>query len=95
MPNFLPILSKPWPSALNSSIRASTEGLTRRLPSFVPLAPWREQAHVDPLSDDAPLELSEHSQHLKHGFARGRRRVETLLMGEKDLRLFHGGLGGC
>src|ERR1700730_9037558 len=38
MPSFRPILRIPSPLALNSSIRASTEGLTRRRPSLVPFA---------------------------------------------------------
>jgi hypothetical protein len=38
IPSFRPILRMPSPFALNSSIRASTEGLTRRRPNFVPFA---------------------------------------------------------
>jgi hypothetical protein len=37
-PSVLPILRMPSPLALNSSMRASTEGLTRRRPNFVPFA---------------------------------------------------------
>ena len=36
-----------------------------------------------PLTDEFALELREYSQHLKHRPARGRRRVEALLMQEE------------
>src|SRR5882672_5659277 len=38
MPSFRPILRMPSPLALSSSMRASTDGLTRRRPNLVPFA---------------------------------------------------------
>jgi hypothetical protein len=38
MPSILPILRMPSPLALNSRIRCSTAGLTRRRPNFAPFA---------------------------------------------------------
>jgi len=55
--------------------RAPTEARPLRLSS--------RQARVDPFSDDAALELCKHAEHLEHRLARGRRRVEPLLMQEQ------------
>jgi hypothetical protein len=41
------------------------------------------ETRVDPLLDDAALELGEHAQHLKHRLAGGGRGVETLLVQEE------------
>ena len=43
---------------------------------------------INSLPNDAPLELGEHSEHLKHRFAGGSRRVETLLMEEQANTFF-------
>src|SRR5882762_5735850 len=50
------------------------------------LCPFRfgpRQARVHPFSNDAALKLCKYAEHLEHRFARGRRRVEPLLMQEQ------------
>ena len=46
------------------------------------------EASVNSLANDPALELSEHAEHLKHRFARGRRRVESLLVKKQTDPLF-------
>jgi hypothetical protein len=50
--------------------------------NIVTAMPGASKAGVDSLPDDAPLELRKYTQHLKHCLARGRRRIEPLLMKE-------------
>jgi hypothetical protein len=71
--------------ALSSRIWTSTADATGRRPSFVPFARARE-ASVDPLPNDAPLELGEYPQHLEHRLAGGkptrRARVRSVTEGK-------------
>src|ERR1700694_845513 len=46
------------------------------------------EASVNSLANDPPLELTEYAEHLKHRFARGRGRVEALLVKEQTAPLF-------
>ena len=68
MPSVLPILRMPSPLALNSSIRASTDGLTRRRPNLVPFALARAARAKALLADD---------QHFAEQFAIALRHHES------------------
>jgi len=87
MPSVLPILRMPSPLALNSRIRCSTAGLTRRRPNFVPF-PGAGEPRVDSLANYASLELGENAKHLKHRLARGRRGIKSLLVKKQTDTLF-------
>jgi hypothetical protein len=60
--------------------------LDRRLdptaPQFGAVRFGARQPSIYPFSNDPSLELSKHAEHLKHRFARGRRRIESLLVKE-------------
>jgi hypothetical protein len=60
--------------------------LDRRLdptaPQFGAVRSGARQPSIYPFSNDPSLELSKHAEHLKHRFARGRRRIESLLVKE-------------
>src|SRR3984893_18742744 len=57
-------------------------GVDARAAEHNALLTGARQARVDALADDAALELSKDAEHLKHGLARRRRRVEPLLVQE-------------
>jgi hypothetical protein len=61
-PSVLPILRMPSPLALNSNMRASTEGPTSYL------SPLHEQGPRYSFANDPTLKLGKHAQHLKHRF---------------------------
>jgi hypothetical protein len=61
-------------------IRFSNSGAIRRSPKLLALTLGPPKASANPLLNDGPLELTKHAQHLKHGFAASRRRVDALLV---------------
>ena len=55
----------------------------RTATQFRALCPSPGKSGVHPLTDYAPLEISKHTQHLKHRLAGRRRGIESLLMQEQ------------
>ena len=82
-PSVLPILRMPSPLALNSNMRASTEGLTRPPAQLRTFRPSASKTRVYSFANDPTLELGKHAKHLKHRFARSRRSIESLLVEEQ------------
>ena len=63
-------------------------GLNPASPEFCAIRPGASKPSIDSFPNDSPLELGEYAKHLKHGFARGGRSIESLLVQKQTDALF-------
>ena len=63
-------------------------GLNSAAPELCAIRPSASKTSIDSFSNDPSLELSEYAKHLKHGFARGGRSIESLLVQKQTDALF-------